>query len=446
MVISNLTFSNIELTHPATTLPLDITQRVIDGEVMVLRKCMQAIGYFKCLQEASLEAICRATDEEKAAKVRALGFESIHSVINLDELGSVVHSGYDIFHEIAPELARKIVKDIFQQKVPFYLEESPNVRFHVPYDVVVKKKEEFNRFEWNGKVTSHGPHHDSWYYCPTNCINIWIALSAVKIGNGLSIYPEVYGKRLPCTEDGKIQRNQYFGDAINFELEPGDALIFHGEHLHASEINSTNLTRHVASLRITLEKPNFLGRSPYQYDYIYLDPNNNLSTKVNQFLAKISRRVAVKIDSFFNRSKEIHYVISPSEVENFDDLSENFPAFLPTQTIKEEILDASSLPFDTSQLETGTIRPLSKKLCVARLDRERIVVFSRYCPHEGADLAAGYLRGDCVVCPWHNLPFNLNDGASPCQSLPKLTILQSTDGIVEDELDAEINAFPLNCS
>jgi hypothetical protein len=77
---------------------------------------MQAIGYFNSLQEASLKAISSVTDEEKATKVKALGFESIHTVINLDELGSVVHSGYDIFHEIAPDLAKRIVKDIFKQK------------------------------------------------------------------------------------------------------------------------------------------------------------------------------------------------------------------------------------------------------------------------------------------------------------------------------------------
>ncbi|WP_448275871.1 Rieske (2Fe-2S) protein [Nostoc sp. DSM 114160] len=68
-----------------------------------------------------------------------------------------------------------------------------------------------------------------------------------------------------------------------------------------------------------------------------------------------------------------------------------------------------------------------------------MAIFTRYCPYEGADLIAGYLRDQCLVCPWHNLPINLNDGASPCQSLPKLTILQSTAGIVENELDAEIN-------
>ncbi len=67
-------------------------------------------------------------------------------------------------------------------------------------------------------------------------------------------------------------------------------------------------------------------------------------------------------------------------------------------------------------------------MCVARLENHRVVAFSRYCPHEGADLAGGYLRDGCIVCPWHNLPFSLKSGASPCQSLSQLTIFNCVEG------------------
>jgi hypothetical protein len=43
-----------------------------------------------------------------------------------------------------------------------------------------------------------------------------------------------------------------------------------------------------------------------------------------------------------------------------------------------------------------------------------------YCPHEGGDLAAGYIKDNH---PRHNLAIDLNTGHSPCRSLPAIEIL-----------------------
>ncbi|MGE3315811.1 MAG: Rieske (2Fe-2S) protein, partial [Planctomycetaceae bacterium] len=32
------------------------------------------------------------------------------------------------------------------------------------------------------------------------------------------------------------------------------------------------------------------------------------------------------------------------------------------------------------------------------------------CPHMGASLAAGYIDGNCVMCPWHAWRFSIKDG------------------------------------
>lgn len=32
------------------------------------------------------------------------------------------------------------------------------------------------------------------------------------------------------------------------------------------------------------------------------------------------------------------------------------------------------------------------------------------CPHMGASLAAGYIDGHCVMCPWHAWRFSIKDG------------------------------------
>lgn len=411
----------------AETIPhQNLKERLMSGEVIVVSKCLQTIGYFERMQEVTLEGIRQAVGEEKAKQVRDKGFEAFHEIITLEELPLVSDRTYETVRAIAPELSRLLVKEIFQQDKPFYYEKYPNVRFHVPYDVVVQKKNEFGKFYWNGKVTPHGPHHDSWYQCPTNCINIWIAIGSVKIGNGLSIYPEIYGKRLPCTKDGKILRDQYFGSIENFELKPGDALIFHGEHLHSSEINSTDATRYVVSLRMSLDKPEFLEESPYEYNYIYSHPNNGLKTKLAQLLAEIYPRLTKRINSTLGKQENQNYILTEGAEIAFDDTSANFPQPIPLKTVEETSLDQTKLVFDASELPIGTIRPVSQKMCVARLDDRQVVAFSRYCPHEGADLAAGHLRDGCIVCPWHNLPFNVENGSSPCQSLSSLTIFNCT--------------------
>ena len=58
-----------------------------------------------------------------------------------------------------------------------------------------------------------------------------------------------------------------------------------------------------------------------------------------------------------------------------------------------------------------------KKLCVARSGSdgagsgEEWFGFAHTCPHAGAPMMDGYVAGGCtVVCPVHNLKFNLKNG------------------------------------
>jgi nitrite reductase/ring-hydroxylating ferredoxin subunit len=422
-----MTKSNLEATSigidQQTKIPLkNLKQRLLSGEVVVVSECLQGIGYYEQIRQASLAGIRQAVEEEKAAQLKNRGFEAFHDIITLDELPKVSDRVYETIRSITPELSKAIVKQVFQQEQPFYCEEYPNVRFHVPYDEVVKNKDEFSKFYWNGKVTAHGPHHDSWYQCPVNCVNIWIAIGSVKIGNGLNIYPDAHGKRLPCTKDGKILGNQYCGSKISFDLKPGDALIFHGEHLHSSEINSTDATRYVVSLRMTLDRPQFLDRSPYRHNYIYSHPQDGLTAKLAASIAEISRRLAKKTDSMLIKPEDHKYVISNQTGTVFNDTSADLPKQIAADlTIAN---DQASLAFDSSDLPIGSVKPISPKMCVARLDSDRVVAFSRYCSHEGADLAGGELKDGKIFCPWHNLPFDLENGSSPCQSLPKLKVVE----------------------
>jgi nitrite reductase/ring-hydroxylating ferredoxin subunit len=41
----------------------------------------------------------------------------------------------------------------------------------------------------------------------------------------------------------------------------------------------------------------------------------------------------------------------------------------------------------------------------------KIVRMPRRCPHQGAPLEKGYLKGDTLVCPWHGCHFSLTKNA-----------------------------------
>jgi len=415
-------------------IPLDeIKYRVITGEVILIPECLQKIGFFEEIKEATLKGIQQAVGDEKAFNVQKKGFELIHEIVDVEDITLVSDYVYGTIRTLAPNLAKAIVNKVFRQKAVFFFEKEPNVRFHVPYDTTERFRKELNQFHWNGKITAHGPHHDSWYQCPTNSINVWIAVGPVQIGNSLNIYPQIYGKRLPCTKDGKILPNQYYGQGISFNLAPGDALIFHGEHLHSSEINSTEKTRYVVSLRMTLDKPQFLEESPYEKNYIYSESEEGLWFSLKERFLQLLQRLRVRFNQF-SRQENTNYILTENTAKNlvFDDTSASFPQSIKANCVEDGLGSEDNLVFDVSNLPSQHIRAISEKYCVARLSNHRVVVFSRFCTHEGADLAGGFLRDDKVVCPWHTLPFDLENGASPCKSLACLKILNF------DEINGQI--------
>jgi nitrite reductase/ring-hydroxylating ferredoxin subunit len=55
---------------------------------------------------------------------------------------------------------------------------------------------------------------------------------------------------------------------------------------------------------------------------------------------------------------------------------------------------------------------------------------SNRCPHRGASLHDGYVKGDVVLCNWHCFDFNVKTGA--CSSVPELKA-QTYEVKVENE-------------
>jgi nitrite reductase/ring-hydroxylating ferredoxin subunit len=78
-----------------------------------------------------------------------------------------------------------------------------------------------------------------------------------------------------------------------------------------------------------------------------------------------------------------------------------------TESFVDSRYAGTPLEYWTLQHPADPVRRL-----VCRDHGGRYTVVARHCPHRGADLAAGELTAEGLVCPWHRLVFNPQDGAS----------------------------------
>ena len=391
------------LTDPAS-VP-DLKERVLAGEVVVVRGGFQRAGLLDQILDLSLQAVSDVIGPEAAAAVTEQGFERIHDIVPANEIPGLTEEIYKRVNARAPQDLSILIPSIFAGVNRHYFETSPNVRFHVPFDTTRGDRGLFNGFtkkHGEGKLTAHGPHRDSWLDCPDNGVNIWIAIGRVKPGNGLTVYRNEYGGRQRYTGMGHINRDERLSEPLTFDLDPGDFVLFHTDQLHGSALNYTDETRFVISYRITFDRPHF--------------PNGHYHSYCHSGLANGPLKAAAALPA----------LMQPSYLRSFGQrvLQKLHPS-------KPKRIDlAPSNNGDPRDMRVGEIRPTDSKTCVARLSENEFVSFDRRCPHQGADLAMGHVANGRIVCPWHNLPFDPSTGESPCQSLRPLAV--KTDSLKAD--------------
>jgi nitrite reductase/ring-hydroxylating ferredoxin subunit len=304
-----------------------------------------------------------------------------------------------------PSFTANLVYDL-QYKSDFYVHDASLIRIMLPY----YHQKEFSSKEELGKLSLHGPHHDFFQNVPLNAINTWVAVSNVRAENSMYIYPERWNTRVCQGENGAARFDQDLGTPLEFELDQGDMLMFHSNHLHSSRLNTTNETRVVLSNRFTLGPPNY--PQPLQPQlYFKNDCFENIEDckgifDNNEFLGK---RKAYRKVNVINK-----IILKISNIFGLNMLSKNIPSEVD---YSKDVRISGSLD---SILE-GEIRVLDKKKCVTRSDG-LLIVFSRLCPHQGALLDHAVIKDGKVICPYHGAKFCLKTGQSNCTGLSPLTI------------------------
>jgi hypothetical protein len=314
-----------------------IVERVAAGEVIVLRGCLQELGYMQTIQSILWNAIARYAGTERAKAVRAKGYEWIHLFFKGREMTDLTVEFQNDLSTIFMMTVKPVVRELLGMEGEAFAVDPPNIRAFVPQDSWTDGREAYLQFEREnsrGKVTLHGPHNDLWGYHPRNVINVWTAIAPVLPGNGMSFWPELFDRIPPMGEWHIARKDQFLGKPFGFALDAGDALLFHMGHMHGSRINQTEQTRIVCSARFTTGAPEWLERpwNPYM--------------PIDQIPDGIGKTVpGYAIDP--NRPTG-----PPADI----DTSDRMPPMLRTRPGS----DPGTLVFDSDSLGVGQIRPLNK--------------------------------------------------------------------------------------
>jgi hypothetical protein len=240
---------------PAADVPLDaVLGHVNAGRLVVVRGALQALGVFGAMYDATLEEVARIASPGAAAAVRAEGVERLHRLLGARQLFDVLDAVTARFTPETASLVSGFARDLLGHRGPLYVGGKFWVRFFVPHDVYHAHRALFATRP--GHLEILGPHRDSWFTTPANAVTLWMAMGRVRRGNSMVVYPDAWGRPVPRATP-TVPAPQRFGEPAVAELEPGDALVFRGEHLHASEINVTDETRYVLTVRFTPATPRY---------------------------------------------------------------------------------------------------------------------------------------------------------------------------------------------
>lgn len=230
-------------------------EKARSGIIVQSKKLLQNLGFFDAISQMTIQVIADNSSENQAKEVKENGFEKLHNFLSAEQIYKVNDCLSEEIKKISGILVYQFVRKVLNYEKDFYIDNKPVVRFFTPHDYysanpILAGKQGFLKIQ--------GPHHDTWFGHATEGLNIWMAIGRVRKGNGLSIYPEVWGRYINHGGNHRMPKTEYLGVPINFELEPGDVLFFHGEHMHSSELNITNETRYVLTSRFSIFEPKII--------------------------------------------------------------------------------------------------------------------------------------------------------------------------------------------
>jgi hypothetical protein len=240
----------------SATVDLSLAE-VLAGRIAVVAGWLSRHGMLDEVRRETFGALAEAASPGIAREVERRGLEWLHTVVTAPQAAAVRTVLETRLRPVATRIALAFAASLPRQRAPVYLGHHSGVRIMLPEDAIRTHRTAFT--ELTGFMVPHDLHRDSWYNTGVNSVNLWVAISRVRKGNGLLIFPDGY-PRDARRRDSLASPDVPVGPPLHFELAPGDILLFAGDHLHASEPNTTDQTRYVLTKRLSLGAPRYHPR------------------------------------------------------------------------------------------------------------------------------------------------------------------------------------------
>ncbi len=379
----------------------DVLARVAKGEIIVIRNSAFMGSQLDQFNQIALNQIKALISPQVAHQIQSQGWSKLHLMLDGEQLYQVNQQITEATQSFLLVWGKQFVSDFLEYSNPFYLYSNAIFRTFIPYEIFDQNKREL--YQHLGSLRFTSPHRDSWVEYALTSINLWIAVDRVSLGNSLLFYPQQWRKEIPPTASIRyVDRNYPVGKPLRFALQPGDALLFSGEHLHSSELNTTDETRCALTMRFSLTLPQgtYFNQWRSWYDSRWVSHRWKLLAIWRSFFSYAHLGYRLK-----NQKKRWH---------SFKN------RFLQDKT-SVDVSKSSQIMLNTNlTLQPNIIQVKDAHTCIVRTENG-VVEFPRYCRHEAADLAQGYIEDGKLYCPWHSLAFDLKTGAYNCSAFRPLS-------------------------
>lgn len=255
---SRNSFYSRRVAPPRTADTVDLSLReVLNGRIVIVAGWLRRHGWLESIRRETFTALAEATSACTARLVANGGLEQLHTVVTPAQAATARSILENRLRPIATRIALAFAANLSPQRSPVYLGHHSGVRIMLPEQTIATHRTAFE--ELTGFMVPHDLHRDSSYNTGVNSINLWMAISRVRKGNGLLVFPDAYrpDARHLASSTGLTDP---VGEPLRFEMEPGDILLFAGDHLHSSEPNTTDETRYVLTKRLSLGAPRYNPR------------------------------------------------------------------------------------------------------------------------------------------------------------------------------------------
>src|ERR1700682_5476314 len=124
-----------------------VVARVTSGEVIVLRRCLQELGYLETFQLVIQNAITDFAGAERSEAIMDRGVEWLHLFVTIKELTEITKRLQNDLSTISMTMVKRVARELLQLRGDVYAEEARNIRIFVPHDYWMKGRDEYLEFE-----------------------------------------------------------------------------------------------------------------------------------------------------------------------------------------------------------------------------------------------------------------------------------------------------------